>query len=196
MAHIFRTLFGFIAAVFIATPISAATVSSDFGFGSGTPFEGTTTLSGVTVTLSSTVTQPFGISSFRDTVSDEDATVLFEFSEFISTFSLDVSRVRNDEFLTDFSVGNPDTLTGGLSFTPSGVGTILGGDFNSGTLSWTGLNTKSIGFTISTAFGAALALDEFSFDAAPMSVVPLPASIFPMALALLGVGLLGRRRAR
>jgi len=172
---------------------SASTVSSDFSFGSGAPFGGTTTLSGVTVTLSSTVTQPFGSTSFRDLVSGEDASVKFVFSEAISEFSLDVSRVRADEFLTNFNIGNPDNLSGTLAQTTSGVGTVLSGDFNSGTLSWNGLNTQLIEFDITTANGAALAVDSFSFDATPVGVVPLPASILFLGFGLLGFVAVGRR---
>lgn len=189
-----------LAAVFIASSLAvsaqASTVMSDFAFGSGSPFGGTTTLGGVTVTLSSTTTEPFGATSFRDTVSDEDATVRLEFSEAISSFDLAVSRVRNDEFLTDFNIGDPDSISGTLAFTASGVGTVQAGDFNTGTLSWTGLNTTLIEFGITTANGAALALDSFTIDASPVSAVPLPASAGFLAAGLLGLGLVKRRRAR
>ena len=56
----------FATALFFAVPASASTISSDFSFGSGTPFGGTTTLGDITVTLSSTLTQPFGATAFRD----------------------------------------------------------------------------------------------------------------------------------
>lgn len=184
-----------LAAIFltVASPSLAATVSSDFSFGSGSPFGGTISISSVLVTLSSTVTQPFGTTSFRDLVSDADATVKFEFSKAISEFSLSVSRVRDDEFLTSFNIGDPDTLSGTLSFTPSGVGTVSPGDFNQGKLTWAGLNTTTVEFTIETADGAALALNEFSFDADPVTTVPIPPSIALMGLSGVGLGLVSRR---
>lgn len=180
-----------------ALPAAAATISSDFDFGSGAPFGGSTTLGAVTVTLSSTVTEPFGATGFRDTTTDEDATVKFEFSAAISEFSLDVARVRNDEFLNSFSIGDPDSLSDDLVFTDPGVvGTTNTGDFNFGTLSWTGLNTTIIEFGISTASGAALALQGFSIDADPLvPTVPLPASLGFLGAGLLGLGTLARRRS-
>ncbi len=45
---------------------SAALITSDFSFGSGTPYGGMTILDGTTVTLTTTNTQPYGATSFRD----------------------------------------------------------------------------------------------------------------------------------
>ena len=188
----------FPAVLAFSNPTFAATVSSDFSFGSGSPFGGSTVLSGVTVTLSSTVTQPFGGTAFRDLTTDEDATVKLEFSQEISEFSLDVTRVRADEFLTNFNIGNPDSLSGTLAFTPNGgVGTLLPGDFNAGTLSWTNLNTSVIEFGIETANGAALALNAFSINASePPAAVPLPSSILFLGAGLVGLGALSRKRRK
>jgi len=168
----------------------AATVTSDFSFGSGSPFGGTTTLGGVVVTLTSTETEPFVPAGFRDLLTVEPATVTFTFSKAIDLFSLDVTRVRADEFLTNFNIGDPNSLTGSIDFTPSGVGTLNAGDFNAGTLSWTGLNTTEITFEIQTPNATALALNSFSLEGA--AEVPLPSSIAVLGLGLLGLGAVAR----
>ena len=96
----------------------------------------------------------------------------------------------------DFSIGDPDSLSGDLSFTPDGVGTLNAGDFNFGTLSWTGLNTTVIAFGISTANDAALAVDSFSIDASPISAVPLPASALLLGVGLIGFVVISRHKKR
>ncbi|MEM7488225.1 MAG: VPLPA-CTERM sorting domain-containing protein [Pseudomonadota bacterium] len=183
----------FCAVIAAAPQGHAATITTDFAFGFGSPFEGSTVASGVGLTLTTTETEPFGFTSFRDLTTGEDATVSFSFERPVRQFSLDVSRVRADEFLTAFSIGLPDAVTGDLAVTPDGVSTLNAGDFNAGSLVWTGLNTDTINFVIATADGAALSVDSISFDVEP-AVIPLPASAGLLGLGLLALGAAGRRR--
>jgi hypothetical protein len=139
----------------------AAPSFSNFAFGSGVPFGGNTVLAGVGVTLSTTNTAPFGPASFLN--SGSPAQVQFTFSAPISEFHLDVSSVRADESLTGFSIGNPTSLSGTLVNQAGLITTSLPfpNDSGSGRLSWVGINTTSITFTIQSLTGSALAVDQF-----------------------------------
>ncbi len=166
----------------------AAIVTSDFSFGSGTPFGGTVTLGSTDVTLTTTNTQPFGSSSFRDLLNTDPSLVTFEFSAPITEFSLTISRVLPpDEFLTNFNIGAPTILTGDLVNIGGDITSSQPGDFGTGTIVWSGINTSLITFTIgndplSTA-NPALAINEFGIDTTLVSE--------PSMLALLGIGLIG-----
>jgi hypothetical protein len=139
----------------------AAPSFSDFSFGSGTPFGGNTVLAGVGVTLSSTGTAPFESTAFLNT--GDSAQVEFTFSEPITEFHLDVFAVRDDEFLTDFSIGDPTSLSGDLVNQGGLITTSLPfpDDSGSGRLSWVGINTTSITFTIGSSEGSALGVGQF-----------------------------------
>ncbi len=171
----------------------AAIITSDFSFGSGTPFGGIITLGSTDVTLTTTNTQPFGGTSFRDLLNTDPSLVSFEFSAPITEFSLTVSRVLPpDEFLTNFNIGAPTTLTGDLVNIGGDITSSQPGDFGTGTLIWSGINTSIITFTIgndplSTA-SPALAINQFGIDATPV--------VEPSMLALLGIGLIGFMRYR
>jgi hypothetical protein len=173
----------------------AAPAFSNFGFGSGIPFGGTTSLSGVTVTLVSINTEPFGPNRFRDDLTLNPALVTFTFDAPITEFHLDVSFVRADESLTGFSLGDPSTLTGTL-VNNSGLITTSGpDDSGSGRLSWTNIYATTITFTIDadgTNPTPALAVDQFGID------IPIPAvpTLSPIGIAMLLslLGLAGYRR--
>ena len=178
-------LYVFISAILL-TNASAAIVSSDFEFGAGTPFGGTTTLGGIDVTLTTSNTQPFGFRSFRDLLNTDPAFVTFSFSAPISEFVLTISRVLPpEEFLTDFNIGSPTSLTGDLVNIGGEITSSKPGDFGTGSLFWSGLNTTEVSFTIgnlaSSTAAPALAVDEFGINA-----VPIPAAVW-----LFGSGLLG-----
>ena len=167
------------------TNASAAIVTSDFSFGAGTPFGGTTTLGGIDVTLTTSNTQPFGFSSFRDLLNTDPAFVTFAFSAPISEFVLTISRVLPpDEFLTDFNIGDPTSLTGDLVNIGGEITSSIPGDLGTGSLIWSGLNTTDVSFTIgnlsSSTAAPALAVDEFGINAVPI----------PTAIWLFGSGLL------
>lgn len=158
---------------------SAALITSDFAFGSGTPFGGTTSLGGVEVTLSTTNTQPFGATSFRDLLNTDPAFVTFSFDKPIKEFFLSISFVLPpDEFLTDFNIGDPTSLTGDLVNLGGLITSSVPGDGGTGTLIWTGLNTTTVNFTIGNVLTStqlfALGVDEFRIDAAPAVSVPAP----------------------
>lgn len=138
----------------------AAPIFSDFSFGSGTPFGGNTVLAGVGVTLSSTNTAPAGPTAFKNSGT---AQVQFTFSAPITEFYLDVFAVRADEFLTAFSIGNPTSLSGTLVNQGGLITTSLPfpNDSGSGRLSWVGINTTSITFTIGSSSGSALGVGQF-----------------------------------
>lgn len=138
-------------------------VVSDFGFGTGKPFEGITVVDGVEVTLSSTGTEPFSSASFRDLTGPGTATVTMHFDAPISEFEISVSYVNNDEFLDAFTIGEPDLLTGDLVQTLDGVTTTRADDGGSGTLKWMGLANSTVSFEI---YGAgAVAVDSFGIVA-------------------------------
>jgi len=165
---------------------AAVVITSDFSFLSGAPVSGTFTQLDITTTVSSTNTELFGMTSFRDNTGSV-ATVTIGFSHVITSFSLDVSFVRNDEFINSFNIGNPTSLSGDLVQVTEGVSTSNIGDSGAGSISWTGLNTNSISFSIETPVGAALAVDSFEATA-----VPEPSSALLLGLASLG--LVARRR--
>jgi hypothetical protein len=139
----------------------AAPIFSDFSFGSGTPFGGNTVLAGVGVTLSSTNTAPFGSTAFQN--SGTSSQVQFTFSAPITEFHLDVFAVRADEFLTAFNIGDPTSLSGTLVNQGGLITTSLPfpADTGSGRLSWVGINTTSITFTIGSSSGSALGVSQF-----------------------------------
>ena len=149
---------------------SDPTEFSDFAFGNGVPFAGGTTLDGVVVALTSTQTEPFSASSFRDNLSLNPASVDFVFSEPISEFHLDVSFVRMDEFLTDFNIGSPSSLSGTLVENAGKVTTSGLNDNGFGRLSWFGLSTLTVSFTIDadgTGSFPALAVNRFGLRPGP-----------------------------
>lgn len=189
-----NVLLSSILALSFQSSVHAAIVTSDFSFGSGTPFGGVTTLDGIEITLTTTNTQPFGIGSFRDLINTDPAFVTFTFSDPISVFELAVSRILPpDEFLTDFNIGLPTLLTGDLVILDGVITSSQSGDFGDGTLYWSGLNTTSVTFTIgnlpdSTA-GPALAVDEFGIHA-----VPVPAAIWLFGSGLLGLISVAKRK--
>lgn len=167
------------------TSASAAIVTSDFSFGAGTPFGGTTTLGGIDVTLTTSNTQPFGFSSFRDLLNTDPAFVTLSFSAPISEFVLTISRVfPPDEFLTGFNIGDPTSLTGDLVNIGGEITSSKPGDFGTGSLIWSGFNTTEVSFTIgnpaSSTVAPALAVDEFGINAVPI----------PTAIWLFGSGIL------
>lgn len=169
------------------TSTSAAIVTSDFQFGSGTPFGGTTTLGGIEVTLTTSNTQPFGFNSFRDLLNTDPAFVTLSFSAPISEFVLTISRVLPpDEFLTDFNIGAPTSLTGDLVDIGGEITSSKPGDFGTGSLFWSGLNTTEVSFTIgnlaSSTAAPALAIDEFGINA-----VPIPAAVWFLGSGLLSL---------
>ncbi len=162
--------FMFVTCIFISstTSASAEIIFSDFEFGSGTPFIGTATIGDTVVELTTTNTQPIGTSSFRDNVGSSLATVTFKFSVPIAEFVLTVSRVQPPgEFLTDFNIGTPTSLTGDLVDIEGNITSSQPGDFGTGSLEWTGINTSVVSFTIRTdpaiTSSGALEVDEFGF---------------------------------
>lgn len=178
--------------------ISSATatlITSDFSFGSGTPFGGVTTLGGIGVTVTTTNTEPFGGTSFRDQLNTDPSLVTFVFSAPVTEFSLTISRVRPpEEFLTGFNIGDPTTLTGDLVNIGGNITSSVPGDFGTGSLIWTGINTSIISFTIgndpTSALSPALAVDAFGIS---RGSVPAPAA-FSLLLGLLGISFAQRRR--
>jgi len=191
--HLFKNLM-FFAFVSISSinAASATIITSNFSFGSGTPFGGTITLGDIDVTLTTTNTQPFGSTSFRDLLNTAPSLVTFEFSAPVSEFSLTVSRILPpDEFLTDFNIGDPTTLTGDLINIGGDVTSSQPGDFGTGSLIWSRINTSIITFTIgndplSTAHPA-LAIDEFGISGSTISTVPTPATFLLFSAGLLGI---------
>ncbi len=147
----------------------AAPSFSDFSFGSGTPFGGNTVLAGVGVTLSSTGTTPFGATAFLNT--GTSAQVQFTFSAPITEFHLDIAFVRANEFLTAFSIGDPTSLSGTLVNQGGLITTSLPlpNDSGSGRLSWVGINTTSVTFTIESATGSGLAVTQFGLMPMPQA---------------------------
>jgi len=147
----------------------AAPSFSNFSFGSGTPFGGNTVLAGVGVTLSSTNTAPAGPTAFQNIGTSSQ--VQFTFSEPITEFHLDVFAVRNEEFLTAFSIGDPTSLSGTLVNQGGLITTSLPfpNDSGSGRLSWVGINTTTITFTIGSSSGSALGVSQFGLMPVPDS---------------------------
>jgi hypothetical protein len=135
---------------------------SNFNFGGGRPFQGNKNFDGIRVDLKSTNTEPFGNSSFRNIPANNAATVILRFNKSISKFYIKISRVRFDEFITGFNIGNPTGLLGDL-INNNGKITVLKekGDYGTGTLKWEGINTKIVRFEIGGPKGTALAIDEF-----------------------------------
>lgn len=170
---------------------SAASFSSNFLFGSGTPFGGTTTLGGVDVTLTTTNTEVFGTSSFRDQVNTDPSTITFNFSSPISEFSLSVSRVLgNKEFISGFNIGGPTQLTGDLINVGGVVTSTATDDFGVGKLIWKGASITTLSFLVTNDLSinrAAIAFDEFEIEPASTSNVPLPAAFWLFASGIAGL---------
>jgi len=156
----------------------AEPIFTNFSFGTGEPFGGTTTLGNIGITLVSENTTPFQASSFRDRVNTDPAPVTFTFSAPISEFYLDVSRIRSDELLTGFNIGAPTVFSAWQGTVPHTLVNIGGNittsgtdDFGLGRLSWTGLNTTVVSFTIWNVPAPgplpALAIDQFGIVAVP-----------------------------
>lgn len=178
------------AMVLAAAPPQAAaaqTLERDFSFGRGRPFAGAVVVDNVCVTLATTNTEPFGRTAFRDLVNTEPAQVTLTFGAPIAAFHLDVSRLREDELITDFNIGLPTALEsrGGrtahsLVIRDGSITTGQPGDHGQGRLAWTGLRTDVVRFTIWNVPGArhapALAVDAFGFvplgDAAAAGAPP------------------------
>lgn len=160
--------FSAVLAALFANNVSADTLSSDFSFGSGIPFNGTLNLGGIDIVLATENTEPFQ-TGFRDLLNTGPAPVSLVFSEAVQEFELNISFVLPpDEFLTDFNIGLPDELTGTLAVVDGVVTSTQPGDNGFGSLKWTGLDTTVISFTIgnlpnSVAFPAT-AIDSFSFE--------------------------------
>lgn len=175
---------------------SAAIVTSDFSFGSGTPFGGIITVDSIDVTLTTTNTEPYGGTSFRDLLNTDPSLVTFEFSAPVSEFSLTISRVLPlEEFLTNFNIGAPTLLTGDLVNIEGDITSSQPGDFGTGSLFWSGINASVINFSIgndplSTA-RPALAIDEFGISGS-VSAVPVPATVWLFGSGL--IGLIGMKR--
>ncbi|MFT6821410.1 MAG: cysteine-rich repeat protein, partial [Myxococcota bacterium] len=151
----------------VSSSSSAAPTFSDFEFGSGAPFTGITELSGVSVTLSSTSTTAYRTTQFANT-GDLHATVTFTFSTSISEFHLDVARVRADEFITGFNIGDPTSLSGDLVNNLGRITTSGADDFGLGRLSWTGINTTTVSLEMDILpGGGAMTVDRFGFDVTP-----------------------------
>ncbi|MGE3934320.1 MAG: hypothetical protein AB7F67_13770 [Rhodospirillaceae bacterium] len=155
-------------------PAGAQALTHDFSFGRGAPFAGSVSIGGVCVTLATANTEPYGRTAFRDRMNTDPAQVTLTFSATISGFQLDVSRVRADELLTDFSIGEPTMLVsrdGGhkhsLVSREGRITTTSDGDYGQGRMLWTGLHTDTVRFTIWNTPRArnlpALAVDAFGF---------------------------------
>lgn len=178
----------------------AQPVFSDFSFGAGEPFGGATTLGGVDVTLVTANTTRHLTSSFRDRTNIDPAPVTFTFSTPITEFHLDVSRVRADELLTGFNIGDPTSFSAWEGTVPNTLVNVGGNittagsdDFGLGRLSWTGIDTTVVSFTIwnvpNPGPQPALAIDQFG-------IVPIPEpSTLVIAICCLGV-LTGTRLIR
>jgi hypothetical protein len=182
----------------LVSTAGATLTFSDFSFGSGTPFGGTTSLAGTMVTLVSTTTQPFGTTSFRDDVSLNPASVTFTFDSPISEFHLDVSFVRKDEFLTGFSIGAPTSLTGTLVNNGGLITSSTSNDLGFGRLSWTNISAATVSFTIdadgSGSFPA-LAVDQFGIDVIPLPVPTMsPGAVATLLVLILGASVVALRR--
>jgi hypothetical protein len=176
--------------LFLVPHAQGQVVTSDFAFGSGSPFGGTTTIGGVFVTLSSSRTEPIGGTAFRDIESNATAAnVLFTFDTPISEFELDLFAVRNDEFLNNFNIGSPTSVSGTLTEVANGITTSLSfpDDNGAGKIRWTGINTTSVSFDIEAPTGA-LGIGTFG-----VSAVPEPTSMM-MLTFLTSIGLARRRR--
>ncbi|MFK8016469.1 MAG: thrombospondin type 3 repeat-containing protein [Gammaproteobacteria bacterium] len=146
---------------------SAATLSSDFSFGGGTPFVGEQSIAGIVIVLTSSNTEPW-LNGFRDLTNTDPAPVTIVFSEPVREFRLDISFVLPpDEYLTDFNVGLPDELSGTLGIVNGVVTSTQPGDGGFGSLQWSNLNTNVISFTIENLSGStaapATAIDSFAF---------------------------------
>lgn len=140
--------------------------STTFSFGTGAPFAGSSMIEGVSVSLTSQNTEPFGETSFRNTGSGNAAPVQFDFGQPIYEFAIKVSYVNQGEYLTAFSIRGPDSITGDLIADESGITTSRTDDAGSGWLIWYGLETTSFQFEIRANEGAALAVDELTFTTA------------------------------
>lgn len=164
------------AAALAAAPSQGAAqaLTHDFSFGRGAPFAGSALIGGVCVTLVTTNTEPYGRASFRDRLNTDPAEVTLTFSAPIVSFHLDVSRLRADELLTDFSIGAPTALESRDGRTAhslvdhgGSISTSRPGDDGQGRLVWTGLRTDAVRLTIWNTAGArnapALAVDAFGF---------------------------------
>ena len=174
--RVFYALIAITATSLTAANCSAQLVFSDFGFGSGTPFGGTTTVDGVGVTLSSTNTEPLGATIFRDQIDPAPtADVTFMFDRAISDFALDVFALDrpSGEALQNFNIGVPTTVISdppsalagfGEGILDSGGGTITTTSINdkgSGRIVYSGLNTTTVTFQI---VGDALGLSQFGIS--------------------------------
>ena len=97
---------------------------------------------------------------------------------------MDVSFLNFGEFLTNFNIGTPTSLTGDLILDGSNITTNRTDDSGAGLINFTNIKTNTISFNIETAPNAALAVNEFGITAIAESV-PEP-SLQP--LTILGVG--------
>lgn len=168
--------------------------TSDFSFGSGSPFGGSTVVAGIQVVLATTNTEPFGLTSFRDLIDESVAQLDFSFDALVSDFSLSVSRVHPDEFLADFSLGEPDVLSGTLAFVDGRVTTTGVDDFGFGTLTWSAINVSQLSLSIGNLPNPQPAAGAISVDSFSITPVPAPQTA---VLLLLGLSsLLWHQRAK
>lgn len=140
--------------------------SSDFSFGDGSPFEGTKATSCGLLTLTSSNTEPYDSTSFRDVLDNADAaSVSLAFDASISDLVLRIRRVFPAESIRGFNVA-PDSVTGGLTLNEGVVSTTRDDDYGSGELVWSALDTATIEFAIDAPEGA-IALDGFTVACNP-----------------------------
>lgn len=166
MRFAFILIFSFLATV-VGSNAEADTFFSDFAFGKGVPFEGMTVVGGLDVTLESINTEPFGSSSFRDNLTHDIASASFNFSQQIRGFALEISRVHANETIFNFNIGLPTELTGDLIIVDGRVTTSNGGDFGSGSLIWSDIDTAVVTFEIDSTPGGssgAIAFDRFGIS--------------------------------
>lgn len=197
MSNLFgKALFG--ATIFTAAGLSgigtaeAAAVNFSF-FDDG--IDDSIVVDGVTITLNTIDVQPFSVSSSRDIPSSTIGGIYtFDFSQPIDSFTASLSRFREDESVTDFSIA-PTAVTGDLVLTlsPDPVVTAtptVPRDFGAGDIIFSGINTTSLSLTLDPQAATAIAFDSFSFTKATAPAptpVPEPISILG-SLAALGLG--------
>ncbi|WP_372369984.1 hypothetical protein [Candidatus Uabimicrobium sp. HlEnr_7] len=162
----------FIILCFLA-PLHAEIITSNFAFGGGIPFVGSTSIDGVDIELTTTNTESFGATAFRDDTSANIAFVTLQFSSNVQFFSVNVSRVASNEFITNFNLGTPSALDGDLIDIDNRITTSRNDDFGSGNIIFSDINTDTISFEIDAP--GALAVNEFSFE---IAAVPEPSTYF------------------